>query len=351
MKTIKIFSPLLFCLFTFVSDAIAQCETAYSIMKKRDEKIRELEELEKSVPFLEQFDNVKIELDVLVEALGSTKKDLKSVKEKIEKLLGETKSQNQELQQTRQWARSVYSNPAWEPVIPNQPKKGILTRLKEEIGKKIGWINDIEKDAARFAKLMKVLEDAVHARDGSPSEQLIAFQKYFTSISSTVGKYAETIPLAKIFVDMFEFYNKAIGCIIKNVEIIEKEYAKKDAMLRELGPEYNNIRYLWPKSSPRLELAKKKQGIINEINALEKELAPFVKECGAEIKIKKLTFHDELLLVRETALKKCGPEFNITSEDELLTARNNALFKMNKYYSLKQGQSLISSKEVEWIEA
>jgi hypothetical protein len=319
-------------------------------MKKRDEKIKELEEKEKAIPFLEQFDQVKIGIDVLVETLQNTSKDLNELKDKIEEVLGESQEQNRQFQNTRQWARSVYSNSDWEPSAPSQPKKGFLTRMKDAIGKKIGWINDIEKDVSQFAGFMKELESAVHARDGSPSEQLKAFQNYFTSITGSLKKYAETIPLIKVFLVMFDYYEKAIGCIIKSVEIIEKEYARKDAMLRELGPEYNNVRYLWPKSSPREELAKQKAEIQKEIDKLEKELEPYVKECGSQIKQKNLTFQDELLLARQTALKKCGPEFNIKSEDELLNNRNKALMKMNKYYSPTKDQNLTANKEVAWIE-
>jgi chromosome segregation ATPase len=333
--------------------AAAPCDDVPQLQQRHAQLKRQLQALEQARPFMEQFEQVKRAIDVLHETLQQTRGDVKNTREKIQEVLGEVREQNTQLRNVRRWARGVYSNPEWEPgqTTPGQSQPSLSKGLQK--GEE--WIEQLEKDVGRFAALLATLEDAVRAREGRPSEQLEAFHRYFTGMTQSLGRVAEKVPLVNVMFEVFKQYAEGIRLIAVSVKRIEAEYDRRDEILRQLGPEFNNVRYNWARSTPSERLAREKQQLERAIQDLERRL----RECGADTgPVASRPPEDELgteiRRARVAAARRCAPQFGVGSESELQERHNQLLQALRKHYPRPRevppgyGASLSVYEEIDW---
>lgn len=353
-------SSLTLFLLILIQESKAQCEELYELRSKKEDLTSQLEGLSSALPFVEKFEQVKLSIEELKEALSNTSKDLVEVKEKVDDLLSITRAQNEEMRNIKTWARSVYSNPDWEPKA--KPTGNEIITVSKGLENAKDWIDDLEADLEKFNQFMNVLEGGVRASEGHPSEQLKEFEKYFNSIRRTIDKYADKVPLINIFSIFFRFYETSIGLIAISAERIENEYNKRDEILKELGPEFNNVRYNWPQTTPSERLTRQRNSLQNEIENVDKRIEVLLKDCSdrngnSSPDSDEVNFlENEMGRARTAAERRCAMQYNISGEDELVNDRNRLLEKVkityprSRFWPSEYGNSLNAAEEIDWIE-
>ncbi len=310
----------------------APCDDVESLRRQRAQLTAQADALERARPFIEQFGEVKRAIDGVHEVLRETKGDLKETRKQVDELLGKTREQNAELRNVRRWARGVNVIRAdFEPTSSNDRKP--LT-MSDGLKQSEEWIGQLEKDAQAWAKMMAVLEDAVRAREGRPSEQLEAFRSYLGALSGSLDKFKDVAPPVRLMQEMFKYYDEAIKLITVSVRQIEAEYTRRDEILRQLGPEYNNVRYHWPRTTPWERLARQKREVEREIGKLDLRL----RECGVNPDARPPAAPEpddtlDMRRARQTAERNCAPRFGVRNHAELLGKRDEAVRVVQRFYA------------------
>lgn len=331
----------------------APCDDIASLIKQRAQLKAKAGALEQARPFIEQFDQVKRAIDGVHEVLRETRGDLQETREKIDELLGKAREQNVELRKVRRWARGVHVIGADEPGSSGTARQPVTLSGGLETSEE--WIRRMEKDVEAWAKMMAVLEDAVQAREGRPSEQLEAFRRYLRSLSGALDKFKDVAPPVRLVQEMFNYYDEAIRLITVSVRQIEAEYTRRDEILRQLGPAYNNVRYQRQRMAPSERLAREKLEITREIARLDQRL----RECGVDSDARSPAPQEvddtlDVRRARQTAERNCAPRFGVRNHAELLSKRDAAVRVVQRFYPrpdsfpAEYGSDLTVSEEMDW---
>jgi hypothetical protein len=351
---------LFICWLAASSPGLAQprpvCHRAPQWIETRDDLIREINALSNARTFQQQFAEVKQTLDVLHETLQSTSGDLQQTRDRIRQLFGTVETQNREMQNVRRWARSIYSNPDWEPTASSE---STTLSLDDGLGTSIRWIDDLEKETGRFSDALDILEIAVNASDQSPADQLEAFAKYFDSINEVIEPYAKAVPQLRFLVEALSYYGEAVGLIANAVRSIQNSNARKDEMLRQLGPAFKNVRYNRVPESASERQARQLRELESQLAQVERQL----EECGIDPESPSdqeptSDIVTEIQRARSAADRRCSANFDGSDENQIVDARNAALERLRTfyptpsypYYPAKYGDSLTASEELDYAQ-
>lgn len=337
------FAPVLFSLaltLLFGGQAHAQCERVPDWLAERKQLKEELARLEEAVPFLEKFEEVHRAVTLVHKVLQETRGDLEDLTKfntSIDSLLGTVTEQNQGMSNVQRWARSAYSNPAWEPKISIPTDDGIT--LSGGLIASTKWMKELDGQVGTFKKGLDELDKVIRAREGHPSEQLDAFKTYFNSIGKAFkALLAAQFPFAKPALDMIKVNITLLDPLIENVKSIEKEYARRDEILKQLGSEFDRVRHLRKKTTPWERLHRQRRAVEEKIKAVEQRL----EECGIEPDIADPAPADknvqtEIDRARSVADRACGKNFDVDGEYVIARRRTNALRRVQKHYERPHG--------------
>lgn len=223
--------------------------------------LTELEQLNGLIPFVEQFDLVQRTIREINDTLSATAKETAATSAKINKLrslIGATDERLQESLSQAVWARSVARNPAEraerDSTESTSEGAGVLGKTASNLSKAESMMKDVLMITQRAETALNVLDRALAAREGSPSEQLRAFQEYFTTLIDVIGPIAKSIPGLS---QLFELYVGAIEWITTSVESIQESNRERDRILRQYG--YNDMTWNWQRTTPSERLAQARQ--------------------------------------------------------------------------------------------
>jgi hypothetical protein len=329
------------------------CDALPALLQDYRQTKEQLEQLEAAAPFEEQFARVKGAVDGVHETLHATKADLDATKAAIARLLTEAREQNGQLRNVRRWARAVYSDPAREPApAGGTPSLTLVGGLEQTSD----WIDGFEKKSGEFAEALRVLEQAIAARDGRPSEQLEAFQKYLDTIAGKATSVKGAPAFTAALGGMFKYYSESIGLLVKNVKLIEAEYDRRDEILRQLGPEFNNVRYHWPRSTPWERRAQQQHALRSKLDDLAARLRACRVDPEAEDRKPSNDLAAEIRRAHDVAGQRCAPSVGARNGDEVRNRRNRALADLQRHYPrrphfpVEYGRELSADEEIDWIQ-